>query len=283
MTLAICGFGRLPVPLARGINLATMHKYFPLLAIYVALLTGCPDSEEVSMIPPEPTQSEVMFNDVVTTELGDPLADVLLTVWADNERLTTVTDEAGEYRLIVGVDRFPTAGEIAMTFYKPGYAVRPVRYAAPLTGGVTYVTNVSSLRDCSGCYELSTAWMGDAFGLWHVGDDSYRGPSNSQFQKASDSDTGIRFEFTSAVTQPVRISFLGKGLDGDHATCNNNLLRINGGDVEIRDSPTDGSYGAYRFQAVAQQGSNVLDILTATCAGGDLDDWEFIGLTVEAL
>ncbi|PPK87261.1 hypothetical protein CLV84_0199 [Neolewinella xylanilytica] len=251
--------------------------FFPALTIFL-LASGCTKPEPDELIEPGPTQ--VMFSDRVTDLGGQPVEGVVLSLWTSNSNYQTETDGNGKYHLILEEDLFPRSGEIAMTLYKSGYEVQPLIYATPLTTGTTYRSGGPALASCQSCLEVTTPW-GDAYELFHLGDGSYQGSANSQFQKGTDSEWGIEFAFFTASAQPLEIAFMAKGIQ---FSCNANTINLNGATGSIDPSPEDGSYQQYRFTGHSQAGENSVTLITSTtCNGTDRDDWEFVGFTVKGL
>lgn len=121
----------------------------------------------------------------------------------------------------------------------------------------------------------------------HLGNDSFSGRVNSQFQKPSE---GTRYTQTFTLrpdqllppTARAELRMLAKGAQLD------NQVIINGRrlSVHLTGSPDDGSYGPIRLPiplGALRPGDNTLEIQAVQRQGTDIDDFEFINIQLHLL
>ena len=240
-----------------------------------ALLPSCekPEPEPIAI---QVGEDQVLFSEAFTDQNGEPVEGATLSLWANNQQYLEVTDANGAYSLLLDQDEFPLEGQIALSLYKAGYRILPLVYAAPLEGGRTYGAISTILQQCATCLPVTTSY-GTAHELFHVGDDSYNGSANSQFQKSTDAVEGIAFDFRATGSGPIRVSFYAKGVQG---SCTENVIRLNDTSFEMDPSPENGDYTFYSFSFDPASGPQTVQLIIAACTF-DRDDWEFIGFTVE--
>ena len=252
------------------------HTLLPCLlatVVFSSCLTPEPDTPAI-----QPAEYEVLFSETIVDESGAGVEGATLALWTGNQRYTAVTDGNGTYNLLVEAAEFPETGQVALSLYHPEHYLLPLVYSAPLLGGTTYRAKGSVLKSCAGCLSVFTS-LGVPHELFHVGDDSYNGSANSQFQKATDAVEGMEFSFVGTGSGPVKVTFYAKGVQG---SCTNNTVALNGSYYEMDPSPDNGDYRSYAFRFDPVSGPQTLRITTAAnCSNTDRDDWEFIGLTVE--
>jgi hypothetical protein len=114
----------------------------------------------------------------------------------------------------------------------------------------------------------------------HLGDDSYSGSANSQFQKNAE---GTEFVQSFVIGNAhynnyakATLSFKAKGIQ-----YNDNKLFINDKSYVLEESPSDGSYGNYSIdinKTEYQEGDN--EIKLESGYGGDYDDFEFSNIVL---
>ncbi len=214
------------------------------------------------------------FKDIVKDENGNPVSGARVVIWANDARHTDVTDDNGEYNMLIPVDEFPTSGQIAISMSKTGYRPLIATYSTPVSDQILYGIS-QAIIECPGCVNV----IGDESDLYHVGDDNYAGSANSQFQKGSDDPVGIPFRFTLPVTSKFRVVFLAKGVQN----YGSRIYYGNNSSYEITASASNGNYSFYSYTFNTNAGVNFIALLTAENASGDKDDWEFVGLHVEGI
>ena len=250
--------------------------YYPLSLITFVVINSCTKPEPDTPII-EPDASEVLFSETIVDESGAAVKGATLALWTGNQRYATTTDGRGTYNLLVDAEEFPRQGQIALSLYHPEHYLLPLVYSAPLSGGTTYRAEGSVLQSCAGCLNVSTP-AGFAYELFHLGDDSYTGSVNSQFQKSTDAVEGMDFTFVATGSGTLKVSFYAKGVQD---LCTDNTIALGGSHYELSPSPGNGDYQKYIFKFAPVDGPQTLRITTGRNCSGDRDDWEFIGLTVE--
>ena len=130
------------------------------------------------------------------------------------------------------------------------------------------------MDECPNCIRLTNS---RAHELIHLGDDSFGGSINSQFQKSSDSDIGVRINFVAPASGRFRVFFEAKGVQ-----CPNTIYYGNKY-YTLDSSPSNGGFRSYSFIFDADPNVDSIEIYTSVCSGTDKDDWEFIGLYIEAI
>lgn len=123
----------------------------------------------------------------------------------------------------------------------------------------------------------------------HLGDDSFGGAVNSQFQKRAQ---GIYWEdyFTlAAAASEACVSFFAKGVETETRLDNVISISKNGQPgtfqvLDLRDSPTNGSYEnqTHCFSLNGYQvGDRIRVAINSGIEYGDYDDFEFVGVTAK--
>jgi len=254
--------------------------------LMVAVLAAC--SEEGHDVVP---LGSVQFRSTLVDDSGmsGSLATAEISLWADGRRYRTNADANGEYSLEVPLDALPRSGQISMSVYKPGYRVVTALYSAPLQEGTTYtLSDTNRMQTCADCVSFD---FSSSHQLWHIGDDSFSGSVNSQFQKRSDTSDRLVFPFiVPADKTQLKVSFWAKGVQSSDTgnlpsqiwlSDDVNLL----GTFDIYDSPESGAYRYYEYDFTIPSSSEFyLGMIagTAQSQNGDIDDWEFNGLNIEA-
>ena len=237
---------------------------------------------------PETTDNDlVYFSDVVKDASGNGLAGVQVAMYAAGERYADVTNAAGEYQLEVPVADLPRSGFISMSLIKQGYIPYNSCYKAPLQGGEIYGNDVDglALSPCPDCLVLGEK----SSDLWHLGDDNYGGPENSQFQKTTDGTELIIPIQQGVDAEQLRITFQVKGIQPSHFEMKSNVQFLSGGEVVStqfieEDSALDGSFSTYTMTVRSTNAITGFRFATDNhgTPGSDYDDWEFTCLYAEA-
>ncbi len=114
--------------------------------------------------------------------------------------------------------------------------------------------------------------------LHHLGDNSYEGAINSQFQTSAEGSTYSK----SFTVESGQLTLASARLYSTHRGAqNNNLITINGVTIGyLNYSPSDGSLGTSYLpfdKSLLKQGTNTITITSITTGGqgGDIDDFEF--------
>lgn len=276
-----------------------MKNYIGLLAL-VLLLSSCYDNfrfgEEAGIIEEEQVSTEtieqnietVYFSDVVMDSRNQPLAGATVAVYAADIRYAQTTGPDGKYQIAVPQDQLPSEGFISISITEEVHKPFNLTYAAPLAGGVSYDSEeeVLMLSPCPNCIKI-----GDKSSeLFHLGDDLYGGPENSQFQKATDG-LEVSYQIDGAEGfAAIKMSLEIKGLQSDlFSEGNNSSIEFysNGGLVSetiLKDeSPEDGSYGTFQFVVDNSRPITSIKVITRNFGPVDsnYDDWEFTCMYLE--
>ncbi len=231
--------------------------------------------------------ASIIFTDVVQDESGQTLAGVEVAMYAAGKRYADFTNEAGEYRLEVPAADLPQLGFISMSLVKQGYIPYNSCYKAPLQAGTVYGNDVDglALSPCADCLVLGEK----SSDLFHLGDDNYGGPENSQFQKMTDGTEVIIPIQQPVDTEQIRITFQVKGIQPKDFELLSNVQFLSGGEVVStqyieENSALDGSFSTYSM--TVRSASTITAFRFATDNQGyedsDYDDWEFTCLYAEA-
>jgi|GEM_PF-5922831 len=243
------------------------------LFIFIILLNSCSDGFENT----NPLlEGKVRFEESLMNESGDPVQGLRVAIWADDILYEDFTDESGLYSIDIDLEKFPTSGDIALVIQGNGYRPKPATYRAPLNNRTVYSISDNTIYSCPNCISIING--NDVAGdLFHLGDDSFTGSSNSQFQKAADNATGLHFRIspTQAGNQ-FEVIFLGKGIQ--HRVCDQNRIIYGNQSIELSTSPDDGSYALQRYN-FSTSNASLISLIPSDC--GDVDDWEFFGLHIQ--
>lgn len=85
-----------------------------------------------------------------------------------------------------------------------------------------------------GSIPITNGYKGE---LIHLGDDSFTGSTNSQFQKGSDSENGVLFRFDPIHSSQFRVIFFAKGVQ-----CEDNAVIFGNKVNKLTMSPENGDY-----------------------------------------
>lgn len=261
------------------------HKRVMTLLVMLLLsftLSGCGGSDVADSVVPV-ASDEVRFTSKLVDGVGKPIEGAEVVIWANNLRHATETNQAGVFFQDIPAKQLPKSGFIAISIHKNQYTPRTTTLQAPWRAGSSYELENPALKPCPSCIKITN--IRKAHELWHLGDDDYGGSQNSQFQKASDSSQGLDFEFAqpNSIAQ-IRVKFYAKGIQN----CTNVLKYTKSSQllkqIALPESPNDGSYRYYTFTFPVQDGNRISMVPGKTgglCSGGNVDDWEFIGLHIE--
>jgi len=115
----------------------------------------------------------------------------------------------------------------------------------------------------------------------HLGDDSYSGSVNSQFQKKTEGTSFSKsFDISSAQYNnygKATLKFKAKGIQSG------GQLLVNSERYNLSSSPSDGSYTTYTIELEKidyKQGNNSLQVISKS-SGSDYDDFEFSNIVLE--
>jgi hypothetical protein len=237
------------------------------------------ETEEETILDP----NSVRFSDEIFDLNGLPLQDVKVSLWADDVEYIDFTSKDGKYLLDVKTNDFPTNGQIIMTVSKKTFKPVGITYDLPLkTGNLYFLSSNFSMKSCPTCLTVTNN-LRDGNGLFHFGDDSYSGSNNSQFQKSTDTQKGLRFTFEKPVTNKIRIRLKAKGLQADGCNGTQNHLLYNGKKFNFPGSNINGAFTSYTVDIDIASGILYFDIVPFINCGGDIDDWEMAGLYVESI
>lgn len=233
------------------------------------------------------TTGPISFSDSVSSD-DTKIVDALVSIYAGNQRFFDRTDEDGFYNISVPSDLFPRSGFISLTILHPDYKPVCVSYELPLSSEVIYDAKDvgGNLVLCPNCLVIENE---NASELWHLGDNNFSGPENSQFQKFSDG-LELVFNFENRVEFPrLKISFDAKGIQTDlFVTPNMISLEDENIQLTIEESPMDGSFDMYSFTIENSEELNSLKFQTTNdykpeYSMDDYDDWEFNALSIEGI
>lgn len=217
----------------------------------------------------------ITFTDELLDENGNPVEGALVSIWANDTKYTDITNSSGRYRIVIPQEYFPTSGQIAGSITKDGYRPKVMTYDSPLSDTTRYEIE-RPMIECPNCVLL----IGNESALWHIGDDNYAGSVNSQFQKASDAPDVIGFNIgQTPSTSQIRVVFLAKGIQDSDCR----IYYGNNSYYNLTPSASNGDYSFYSYTFNTNQNAEFIALVTAANSSGDKDDWEFVGLHVEAL
>jgi hypothetical protein len=218
----------------------------------------------------------VIHGRVANGESDEPLTDALVRLDMPGSRAIIVrTDAQGQYALPIPEMPDNFALTASRDGFVPGSANIPL---ARMRGGLfeqDFVLQPTSETVIP--VESSPV-------VHHLGNDRWEGTINSQFQRNAEGRTYL-VTFTVTAEQiamgasEAAVQLLAKGVQCPHR------VRINGQTVQRRlsESPNDGSFGEARIPFDADWlivGQNVLEIRAGSCLG-DIDDFEFVNVTVQ--
>ena len=219
--------------------------------------------------------SVVEVSGVVTAESGTPIESVNVRIPLDNRHYETLTNASGAYTLRLPNDELPSG--FLVLAHKDGYV--PAGESFARTGNQRLRVDIV-LEEA----ERDQVFLDDFITLHHLGDDSFSGGINSQFQMRTEGtsfEIGFDLDPEFLNYQDVQISLLAKGLQQP------NELIINGKIIGLLDS----SAGSGRFTRVTfdfgepalflKPGANTLRVNSHRNSDGDYDDFEFTNIMLE--
>lgn len=201
-------------------------------------------------------------------------------VEGEEKSSTAVTDGSGNYSIKTDKSIFDESSETTYLIYayKEGYHPSTQTLKVGSTDNYTVDFVINPIKANEVVLEIEPK-------VHHLGDDSYSGSINSQFQKNTE---GISFSKTFDITpsqyndyEKAILQFEAKGIQD-----NDNKLLINSRSYILSTSPTDGSYQSYSIElekSTYQEGSNNLSITSGitNADGSDYDDFEFANIVLE--
>jgi len=238
---------------------------------------------------PETTDNDLIyFADIVQDAAGKAIPGVEVAIYAAGVRYVDLTNQAGEYLLAVPAADLPQLGFISMSLVKQGYIPYNSCYKAPLKGGEVYGNDVAglALSPCADCLVLGEK----SSDLFHLGDDFYGGPENSQFQKTTDGTEVIIPIQQTVDAEQLTITFQVKGIQPSFIDIkSSNVQFLSGGEVVSQqyieeDSASDGIFSTYTMTVRSANTITAFRFATGNhgTPGSDFDDWEFTCLYAEA-
>lgn len=193
------------------------------------------------------------------------------------ERSTTaVSDVNGNYEIKVDKSNFKDSSDVTylMYAYKEGYhpSTQTLKIGLADSYNVDFVINPIKANEV--VLEIEPK-------VHHLGDDSYSGSANSQFQKKTEGTSFSKsFDISSAQYNnygKATLKFEAKGIQSG------GQLRVNSEHYNLSSSPSDGSYTTYTIELEKidyKQGNNSLQIISKS-SGSDYDDFEFSNIVLE--
>lgn len=263
-------------------------------------LSACNQSDETPTETTSTTQYTspyAKFTGNILASDGTPFSDAKVEVPSKSGTYKTITDANGKYSIDISPDEFKDVSPVVLIINKPGYKLLTLMYPS-IEPGKTY----SIPTDKNGIKPLRNNEFITEFGgkLTHLGDDSFSGSINSQFQtNASGSELASyafdwKPEYNGKFTK-ANISFTLKGWQ-NLDNCNTiSIYQIDRNKGEIIgyvesvpkfESPSDGSYRTETITLNLATGSRdnipyYVSIRSKKCSGnGDLDDFEFTNVSV---
>jgi len=260
-----------------------MGKYrnkFVLVSLVIIFLFGCESEEDIF------SSDQVQFRSRLTSSDGSSISGARVAIWANDRLYRDTSDSDGFYTILAPLREFPTSGFISLSVYGEGFRPAAATYGTPLNGGERYTIGggTRALERCPDCLTITNDSSGRAHGLWHLGDDSFTGSQNSQFQKSSDSRTGLVFQFNEPFNaSQITVTFIAKGINAE--SCSSVINYASNSDLLdqriLQSSPVDGSYRIQRYVFSASGGTGI-GIIPGQCNNSDIDDFEFTRITIEA-
>ena len=265
------------------------------LVLASAVLAGCGSSTEPtkqSDTPPPIPAGFARFEGTIRDPGGAALAtaDVVVPFGA-RQAWGGSTDAQGHYRFDARVSDYAGVNPVAMIVHKDGYLPRTFYYGKLQEGATfTLTTDASNAPRALAANEFVPA---NAYLLWHVGDDSFSGSSNSQLQVAT-SGTSLGFPIVTWSPQlsqqyhTATIQLVARGVQT--SLCPNNLMGVyvEGGAltaaVHPSDSDPNGGFTRYRFTVALPSISSgarlMFGVISGPSSSGDRDDFEIAEVLV---
>ena len=194
----------------------------------------------------------------------------------EEKSTTAVTDALGNYSIKVDKENFKNSSDVTYLIYayKEGYV--PSTKTLKMTDSDSYSLDfvINPIKVNEVVLEIEPK-------VHHLGDDSYSGSVNSQFQKKTEG-TSFNKSFNISLTQysnygKATLKFEAKGIQ------TGGKLVINSESYNLSSSPSNGSYMTYNIELEKsnyKQGSNSLQVISKS-SGSDYDDFEFSNIVLE--
>lgn len=256
-------------------------KKLLMLLLPILFVYACKDSEFEDSLYPD--QDVVTFKDIVL-ENNQPVPGAVVSIYANGKRYVDITDAHGEYDLVVPADSLLVDGFMSLSIALGTYKPLNVTYQAPLTANAVYDSkNVAKgMTKCAGCLNVANENFSE---LYHLGDDSFSGSINSQFQKVSDG-IEVSFNFTNSTSSKLKFNFEAKGIQTNiDPSVTPTRIVFAGVEYPLDMSPDDGSYAAYSVVVNNDPAVDTVFFRTSSPRpiDGDVDDWEFTSFYIEGL
>ncbi|MEM0982769.1 MAG: carboxypeptidase regulatory-like domain-containing protein [Planctomycetota bacterium] len=218
----------------------------------------------------EPIDARLRLSGLVRDEdTGEPIEGATIKIDLQGTDLVVATDAAGEFALTA--DDIPST--VALTASHPGYVPGAESLDERDLEDGAYVEMLLSALDP---YDIALESTPE---VHHLGDDSFSGRVNSQFQRETEGvSIGLPFVLGDEQAGPeilsAELSVLMKGTQSE------NRVELNGRVIgESRPSPSDGSFREQRFRVPVDlllEGGNLLRFRSARASRSDRDDFEFV-------
>jgi hypothetical protein len=220
-------------------------------------------------------QNASYFTGRVIDSSSNPLSSAVITLTLPEENITTTTDENGNYSFKVE-GTIPST--IALTASLTSYSNSAVNIYT--TDKNEFSNNFVLSEGSSNVIEIDNA-------LHHLGDDTYSGNVNSQFQAITEGIEYIKeFEVDNLFLQngQVTLELFVKGSQDSTNEGFPNTISLNDVVVgSLGDSPVDGSFEKISVNfpiSYLNEGSNSIKIISVE--GNTYDDFEFTTIKVTA-
>ena len=196
----------------------------------------------------------------------------------EEKSASSITDQSGAYGIQINKSAFEGVSDVTYLIYayKEGYhpSTKTLAIGSENDYGIDFIINPVQPNEV--ILEIEPK-------VHHLGDDSYGGSANSQFQKKTE---GIVFskDFTINFLQyngynQATLRFEAKGIqDYDSQLILNEVTRT------LSSSPSDGSYKTYSIElekSMYRNDSNTIQIVSGNGGGSDYDDFEFANIILE--
>lgn len=200
------------------------------------------------------------------------------------------TDSKGHYEFDARAADFAKVSPVAMIVFKDGYLPRAYYYTRVQEGATfNLTTDPSNAPRVLAANEFVPT---NAYGLWHIGDDSYSGSANSQLQVAT-SGTSLGFPIVQWSTQLAQqyhsatVQLVARGVQS--VQCPGNLFGVYAEGLPMTsairpsDSDAGGGFSAYRFTvplpSITPGVRLMFGVISGNCAA-DRDDFEITQVLV---
>jgi hypothetical protein len=236
-----------------------------------------PDETEPPARGRDPASGRAPITGRVTdADSGAPLAGAMVHLdLPDTDPLTAATDDEGYYALAVP----PVPDNFALSASHADYVPTTVNIPAAALRRETLIQDFELESHSEDVVAIEVEPT-----VHHLGNDTWDGVINSQFQKTSEGRRfTAEFELSRGQLPPhyseAAITLLAKGVQCPHQIYINEFrLR-----QRLDSSPADGSFGEFtvRFPPeILGEGINTIQIRGVSCRG-DIDDFEFINIRIQ--